>query len=108
MSSRDILEELDRYPKESAQSRGGKLAPVSKRILVGPRGGLFYYNEKGNRIHLNKRLRKQCLLSGQVTGERNEVCKYTKTHDSAASAKSKTHIPHYGGVYLKYPLQDDE
>ena len=96
---------VDEYPNESAQSRGGKLSPVEKRILVGSRGGLYYFNEKGNKIHLNKRQRKQCLLQGGVTGERNQVCKYTRIHDNAAfdAPKTRTFIPNYGGVFLEYP-----
>jgi hypothetical protein len=96
---------VDEYPDESVWKRGGKLSPVSKRILVGSRGGLYYYNEKGNKIHLNKRQRKQCLLQGGVTGERNQVCKYTRIHDNTAfeAPRSSTFIPNYGGVFLEYP-----
>ena len=79
--------------------------PVTKRILVGSRGGLYYFNSKGHKIHLNKRQRKQCLLQGGITGERNEVCKYAKMYDTDTMGEPKlsTYIPYYGGVFLDYP-----
>jgi hypothetical protein len=95
----------DEFPDETVQGRGGKLLPVEKRILVGARGGLYYYNERGNKIHLNKRQRKQCLLQGGVTGERNQVCKYARMHDDAPfdTPRTTTFIPNYGGIFLEYP-----
>lgn len=38
-----------------------KLTPVVKVVIEGERKGLFYYNEYGNKIYLNKSQKKDCI-----------------------------------------------
>ena len=38
----------------------GKIPPVGKRLFVGEKGGVYYYNHRGNKIYLKRYQKRQC------------------------------------------------
>jgi hypothetical protein len=86
------------------QSMNGHIVPVVKNILIGPRGGAYYINQRGRIVYLDRGQKHKCL-NGYMVGDKDGVCKRMSVHTNddtePASFNGMKRLKKYGGLYKK-------